>query len=201
MSKSLPLMILGVVLAVSTATIARSDDNTAIVPPTSVWNVEFEPVPEILRMHCVPLQSGPFQSGQGLVVKQVSQAFDASCQLRAGDILLSASGMPIRSVQDLPSRLPTQVVVMRRGQIILLGQRSAMMQGGPSSGVSASAYAGNNESVSVSQNGDQISVDMSLPSLHAGNIRYRGTRNQIQRKVQSSSLPPAAIERVLEAIR
>ncbi len=77
----------------------------------------------------------------------------------------------------------------------------ATVPGWAKAGVYASAQAGNNESVSVSRNGDQFSIDMSLPNLHAGNISYRGTRDQIQREVENSNLPPAAIERVLEAIQ
>lgn len=208
-------MILSIVIAVSTTTLARCDDTSAIDSSTSNWKVEFEPVPEILRWHCAALQSG-----QGLVVKRVHEDFNAPYRLLAGDVLLSVSGIPIRSINDLPgtpiSQLPLTAVVMRRGQIKTLGQSRpivgwprnnarfpgpAMMQDLAKVGVYASASAGGNESVSVSQNGDQISIDMSLPQLHAGNIRYRGTRDQIQREVESSNLPPAAIQRVLDAIR
>lgn len=70
--------------------------------------------------------------------------------------------------------------------------------GGPS--VFASAYAGNNESVSVSQQGDQWSIEMSLPDLHDETIRYRGTAAEIHQQVQSSNLPPQVVDRVLAVI-
>ncbi|KAA1260763.1 hypothetical protein LF1_33040 [Rubripirellula obstinata] len=203
-------IILSIVLTLSVPTIARCDDAVTTNSQTSNWNIEFEPVPEILRLHCPPLQSG-----QGLVVKRIGDDFDAQFQLNAGDILLSASGIAIRNVGDLPGQVPAHVMVMRRGQITPLGQgrrfcgwngyrpgfmNPAMMQQ-RQGGVSASSYADGNESVSVSQSGNQISLDMSLPGLDAGNISYRGTRDQIQREVESSNLPPAAIQRVLEAIQ
>jgi hypothetical protein len=67
-------------------------------------------------------------------------------------------------------------------------------------GVAASAYAGNNESVSVSQQGDQWSIEMSLPDLHDETIRYDGTAAEIHQQVQRSDLPPQVVDRVLAMI-
>jgi hypothetical protein len=220
-------IVLSIALAISTTSIARCGDAVTTDSQTIRWNIEFEPVPEILRMHFRSLQEG-----HGLLVKRVHTDPNRLYEFLAGDILLSVAGKPIRSINDLPTtpsnNFPVTVIVMRQGQIQPLrkdyskscwpGHRPmsrslpmfmdpgtfkvpATVPGWAKAGVYASAQAGNNESVSVSRNGDQFSIDMSLPNLHAGNISYRGTRDQIQREVENSNLPPAAIERVLEAIQ
>ncbi len=67
-------------------------------------------------------------------------------------------------------------------------------------GVSANSFSGGNESVSVSRNGDQISLDMSLPDLTDKPIRLRGSIDQIRKELQASGLSAAAKQRVMQAI-
>ena len=228
MYKSITSVICSFMLIASLTDVAHSEDSPTNKRPLIRWNVEFETVPKILRMHCPTPKSV-----DGLLVKQLGNDFRGPVQLRHGDVVLFAGGTPVSSIDDLPQQMPADLVVMRRGQVMPLtaspatrgwnqikptlrnpnrglgtlpcmtfpggaGMPFPAQQGG---GVSASSYAGNNESVSVSQNGNQISIDMSLPSLHAEKLQFRGTLSQIEQEVNRSNLPAAAKQRVLDAVR
>ena len=130
---------------------------------------------------------------------------------------MTADGEAVFGMASLPESPGANLIVLRGGEVIqsMLGRlaqwtRSAK-QSPPSIGsrdaarkrsvTSASAYSSGNESVSVAQNGDQITLEMSLPELQSAPIRFHGTRQQIMRDVQDSKLSPAARQRVLQAIR
>ena len=194
-------------------------------PPTTkqeTWGMTFAPIPNLMRMHVPYLQS----ENTGLLVDKVERDAPADkLGLQTGDIILqvqlvqrgeSPRGL-ITSVDQLPQPASSvEILVLRRGQVRQLPQPQLMgpqfvgaVAGGfgnggfgfaPAGGVSASSFAGANESVSVSRNGNQMSLDMSLPNLTSQPIRLRGTINEIQAQVRRSQLPPEAKQRVLKAI-
>lgn len=201
---------------------SRADQPAIGAPPEKIdaadslhpdWKVKFAPVPDLLRMHCPMLTPG-----HGLVVEQVVESKDAPFRLKRGDVLMSVDGMPVLERDGAPKLARTNVLVMRRGQMIPVhsarrAQAKASQFGQPfprmsqwslpgrtGVAVSTSAFAGSNESVSVSQNGDQVTVNLDLPNLHPAPLRYQGTRDQIEDEVRNSNLAPAVRRRVLEAI-
>ena len=111
------------------------------------------------------------------------------------------------SFESLPANMTPDVLVLRRGQVMPLGYPTASRGWNPfasprmGASVSASAFSTGSESVSISQNGNEILIEMSLPDLEAAPIRYRGTAEQIEQQVRNSNLSPAARQRVLDAIR
>ena len=174
------------------------------------WQVEFCTVPRLLRMHCPTLPEE-----QGVLVSQVSRRGPAAMfyDLLVGDVVLTADGKPVFGMASLPNFPGADLTVLRGGEVIAIEAREVcppvatvdplrtpLPQGSPL-GASATAYSAGNESVSVAQNGDQITLEMSLPELHSVPIRFRGTREQITKDVQESKLSPAARQRVLQAIR
>ncbi len=165
------------------------------------WGIEFGEVPELLRMHVPALRSG-----SGIVVQRIDDGDAPAAGLQVGDVLMAIDVVSIASVDQLPQTPQRNLTVLRRGRIVPLGVMQSSYSSVPFAlprlpGVSVSAFASGNESVSVSQNGNEILIEMSLPELASKPIRYRGTAEQIRREVQRSNLPPAARERVLEAIR
>lgn len=202
--------------------VSRADQPAIGAPPEKIdavdslhpdWKVKFAPVPELLRMHCPMLTPG-----HGLVVEQVVESKDAPFRLKRGDVLMSVDGMPVLERDGAPKLARTNVLVMRRGQMIPVHSARRAQANGSQFGqpfprmnqwslpgrtgvaVSTSAFAGSNESVSVSQNGDQVTVNLDLPNLHPAPLRYQGTRDQIEDEVRNSNLAPAVRRRVLEAI-
>ena len=177
------------------------------------WQMQVERVPQLLRMHCPTLGSN-----DGLVVSRIDPRGAAALTygLQRGDILLRVGEQPIVGFGSLPGSPGEDLIVMRSGRVITVPARkvdpAALTRPRPFrwnhrlapariSGVAASAFASGNESVSVAQNGDQITIEMSLPELESEPILFQGTRDEITRDVQSSKLSPAAKERVLESIR
>ncbi|MCC9643411.1 hypothetical protein LOC71_14090 [Rhodopirellula sp. JC740] len=205
----------------------KSESQAATVDPTvqseapshPQWKVQFTRVPPLLAMH-LPMLAGD----RGLVVKEVADENADNSLLQEGDVLLAVDGRPVVAGQGVPPMAQANIVVLRRGQSVTLPvhtlpahtlngriHQSHTLQPGfapypwlqprfAAPSVTASAYAGGNESVSVSQNGDQILVEMDLPQLHNGPLRYRGTREQIEEEVRNSNLAPAVRRRVMEAI-
>ncbi|MCC9658196.1 PDZ domain-containing protein [Rhodopirellula halodulae] len=200
----------------------RSESQAATADPTvqseapshSQWKVQFTRVPPLLAMH-LPMLAGD----RGLVVKEAADENADNSLLQEGDVLLAVDGRPVVAGQGVPPMAQANIVVLRRGQTVTLPvhslDRQMRQSHGPQPGfapypwlqprfaapsVTASAYAGGNESVSVSQNGDQILIEMDLPQLHNGPLRYRGTREQIEEEVRNSNLAPAVRRRVMEAI-
>ncbi|WP_047815965.1 hypothetical protein [Rhodopirellula islandica] len=196
---------------------SRADQPAIGTPPAKIdvaaslhpeWKVQFAPVPELLRVHCPMIAPG-----HGLVVEQVVESKDAPFQLQRGDVLMSVDGRPVLEREGAPKLARMTVLVMRRGQMTPVSSPAQsqfavpvprMSQwafpGRTGVAVSSSAFSGSNESVSVSQNGDQVSLDLDLPDLHPARLRYQGTRDQIEDEVRSSNLAPAVRRRVLEAI-
>jgi len=168
-------------------------------PPEIVW----AEVPQLLRMHVVML--GP---KAGIVCESLAPGSEAeSIGLRAGDILLENGGRRVKNVDHLAQiQLRPPLVVLRQGQIRVLPPTFAALPGvqpnsaiaGPRASVSASAassaQAGRSagRAVSISQAGDQISLEMSLPRWVDRPIRFQGTRAQIQRELALSDLPAGA---------
>jgi hypothetical protein len=178
------------------------------------WRVEFQPVPALVRMHCRLLKPE-----QGLVVGRVHRNSPSAMyyDLRFGDIVMSVGGQEVMGLATLPAMPGAELVVVRAGEEISLEPRvnvNPTPRQGPGRDahagisthagqydVSASSFASGNESVSVAKNGRQLSVKMSLPDLQSAPIAFKGTRQQILDQVKSSTLSPAAKQRVLEAIR
>jgi hypothetical protein len=71
---------------------------------------------------------------------------------------------------------------------------------GFSTSASATSIAGENQSVSISQAGDQITLEMIDPNLDDKPIRLRGTRQQIEDQLRTSDLTEAARQQVLRAL-
>ncbi len=177
------------------------------------WQVEFCSVPKLLRMHCPALPAE-----QGVLISRIDPNGPAAMfyDLQVGDIVVTADGEAVFGMASLPESPGANLMVLRGGEVIQVDARAvspvdsiakqsprpmnpAMPQG--QLGTSATAYSSGNESVSVAQNGDQITLEMSLPQLQSAPIRFQGTRQQIMRDVQDSKLSPAARQRVLQAIR
>ncbi|MGB7345360.1 MAG: hypothetical protein WBD20_14185 [Pirellulaceae bacterium] len=187
------------------------------ITASAAWGLEFAAVPDVLRMH-LPAISQP---GVGLLVAKRQEDLPGDQMgLLPGDVIIQADGHPISRPQDLPlPNATTGLIVLRRGQVQMLaagdffaGQpmaggvfANAMPRGfgmpplNPG-GVSASSFAGGNESVSVSRKGNQFSIDMSLPGLATGPIRLRGSIQQIEKQLGESTLSAAAKRRVMQAI-
>ena len=217
MNTRLPLAILSLALAMQVTRPAKCDDapsedsQIAATQPTTIenqpryhaaWGVEFRSVPQLLRMH-IPALHG----GHGLVVHRIAKDSAAANMLKVGDVLMTADGKPVKSFESLPANMTPDVLVLRRGQVMPLGYPTASRGWNPfasprmGASVSASAFSTGSESVSISQNGNEILIEMSLPDLEAAPIRYRGTAEQIEQQVRNSNLSPAARQRVLDAIR
>ena len=178
------------------------------------WQIELKPVPGLVRMHCPILKPE-----QGLVVGRVmrNSPWTMIYDLRYGDILMTVGGYDVMGLSTLPATPGAELVVLRAGEEVALSPRKDAaidpmrwrrrgLQAGLSthagnSGVSASSFASGNESVSISQNGQQLSVKMSLPDLHDGPIVFHGTREQVLEQVKNSKLAPAAKQRVIREIR
>ena len=71
--------------------------------------------------------------------------------------------------------------------------------GGIHSGAFASSSASGNESMSVSQAGDQISIEMSSPDGGAP-IRLRGTMDQVEQQMRNQALSPATRQKIRRAL-
>ena len=229
MNTKLPLAALSfLMLAASVIHPARAQWNFGMPGPTTQpeialvedcyvhpsWQVEFCTVPKLLRMHCPMLPAE-----QGVLISRISRRGTAAqvYDLRVGDVLLSAGGEPVFGMASLPEFPGAALTVMRGGEEVAIEARdvsptdlmtnqqrlplAAVVPQANPFGASATAYASGNESVSVSQNGDQITLEMSLPELQSAPIRFRGTREQIMRDVQDSKLSPAVRQKVLQAIR
>jgi hypothetical protein len=69
-----------------------------------------------------------------------------------------------------------------------------------STSASATSIAGENQSVSVSQAGDQITLEIIAPNLDDKPIRLRGTRQQIEQQLRTSDLTEAAKQQVIRAL-
>ena len=184
-------------------TLAQSEvvDRVDATTPVQGWGMTIAPPPEILRLHCPQLRGKI-----GLWVRQVDSAGPAAkLGIHAGDILLSASGRMLVAATALPSpELVSELVVMRRGQIRFLTPLHRNLQPFPMNNdwpsdqsVTASAFSGSfagtptNEgsgAVAISQVGDQISLQMTLPELGSQPVRFRGTRAQIEQQLQKSDL-------------
>lgn len=177
------------------------------------WQADFMPVPEIVTMHCPMLEPG-----QGVLVQRVHRGGMASVvyDLEYGDILLTVGDEKIFGLASLPAMPGEDLTVLRRGQVVPVAARAPEPQRdatkarrapwnrfplASSRGVVAKAFSSSNESVSVTQHGETISLEMSLPDLDSRPIRFQGTREQIERDVEASDLSPAARQRVLDAIR
>ncbi|MFK8110814.1 MAG: hypothetical protein AB8B91_01350 [Rubripirellula sp.] len=180
------------------------------------WNVRFAPVPKMLRLHVPELQAG-----HGVLISRGSNVPSSGIfyRLQSGDVLLAVGARNIHGMDSIPERPSGTLAVLRRGAVIPvrpiagcimppfprqrgLGLPTQQLGINPwSGGVSAVATSSGNESVSVSQNGNQISLEMSLPDLESQTIRYQGTRESIRRQVESSQLSPAARQRVMEALQ
>ncbi len=178
------------------------------------WLTEFCTVPKLLRMHCEVLPPE-----QGVLISRIERRGPAAMlyDLQVGDVLLSADGESVFGMASLPEFPGAKLTVMRAGEVISIEPRAACppdtivnqqplpwapaVPTGNGYGVSASAFASGHESVSVARNGDEITLEMSLPELQSAPIRFRGTREQITHEVQNSKLSPAARQRVLQAIR
>ena len=229
MNTKLPLAALSfIMLAATIIQPARAQWNFGMPGPTTQpeialvedcyvhpsWQVEFCTVPKLLRMHCSILPPE-----QGVLISRISRRGPAAMiyDLHVGDVLLTADGEAVFGMASLPEFPGASLTAMRGGEEISIEPRAvcppdptvnqqrlplaaAVPQGNPI-GATASAYSSGNESVSIAQNGDQITLEMSLPELQSGPIRFRGTRQQIIRDVQESKLSPAARQRVLQAIR
>jgi hypothetical protein len=217
MKRLLPVSALCLGLSVFALQASHADQPAIGAPPEKIdaadslhpeWKVQFAPVPELLRLHCPMIAPG-----HGLVVERVGDVKDAPFRLKRGDVLMSVDGMPVLERDGAPKLARLHVLVLRRGQMTPIGNsgQSQFNQSMPrmsqwafpgrtTASVSTSAFAGSNESVSVSQNGDQVSVSLDLPNLHPAPLRYQGTRDQIEDEVRNSNLAPAVRRRVLEAI-
>jgi len=68
-------------------------------------------------------------------------------------------------------------------------------------GASAIAFASGNENVSVSQVGDQMVIEMQSPDIGPGQLRMKGTRQQILDELNQSDLSPAAKRKVRQALQ
>lgn len=228
MNSKLSIVAFSMALAVSVHTLHAQSPwdgvpHTGIIPPRVAqfetnrnapnWQMQVERVPQLLRMHLPALGSN-----DGLVVGRIDPRGAAAMTygLHRGDILLRVGEETIVGFGSLPRSLGEDLIVMRAGQVITLPAREVdpaaltkpraypwQHRFAPARmpGVAASAFASGSESVSVAQNGDQITIEMSLPELESKPIRFQGTRDEITRDVQSSTLSPATQQRVLQAIR
>lgn len=177
------------------------------------WSVTIAQPPEILRLHCPPLRGEA-----GVWVRKVDPNGQAAARgIRTGDILLRADGRTLAASKRLPA--PDQVldlVVLRQGQIRFIAPvlpNFPKVHAGDDwmldRSVSTSAFSGdfagafaNDESgaVAVSQVGDQINLQMTLPELGDQPVRFRGTRQQIEQQLQKSTLTADGKQRVRRAL-
>ncbi|QDT08394.1 PDZ domain-containing protein [Planctomycetes bacterium K23_9] len=181
------------------------------------WGMHFAEIPDVLRLH-VPVLA---QKDTGLLVAKISpNQAGARLGLLPGDVIVQVDGQRVATIRDLPRpTAATAAWVLRGGQVRMMNQFMGPgdafhplalppafgppqfgMNAATQGGVSASSFAGGNESVSVSRSGDQFSIEMSLPKLSAGPIRLRGSVQEIQQQLSDSKLSPAAKQRVLQAI-
>ncbi len=103
----------------------------------------------------------------------------------------SMPGQRFPTMVQRPGRMPRAATSIPRG--LPSSYRST-------TSVSATSIARGNESVSISQTGDQISLELFNPRLDDKPIRFRGSRKQIEEQLQSSDLTEAARRQVLQAL-
>lgn len=176
---------------------ASADDDTT--PPTATWQMSLGPVPELLRIHFPMLPRDSV-----VLVHQVHPTgIAAEWGVQPGDLLLEVDRRPLQSAAQMPTTNQCrQMLILRRGRISVLNNpvlQAPAPRATTSAAVSAISFAGGNESVSVSQSGDQILIEMSIPEAF-GPIRFRGTRQEIVTAVDSSDLSAAAKRKVLTTI-
>ena len=182
-------------------------------PDTPKPDVELKPVPQILRLH-LPILG----QHRGVLIASVQPgSVPEKAGLRGGDVLLEAGGKAVIAgdpLAQLDASFP--MVVIRRGRTRVLhpgffdGAADSLMPpammfnpsvpGSVSSAVSSVSGAGG-RSVSVSRAGEQIALEMSIPDLAEGPIRFRGTSQEIRRQLDSSSLSEPAKREVRQALQ
>ncbi len=180
---------------------ATPADVAAEAPPTSPAGLRIAAVPQLLRSH-LPLL-GP---DAGLLIESVAAGSPAEAAgLVAGDILIEAGGRPLIAGKPLPQLDPTlPLVVVRGGQPRVLNQApvglpdAAMPPEGffrlPAgrAAVSAQTFAtgsGSGEAISVSQVGEQVTIEYDSPQCPGGPVRFSGSIGQIDQQLVESDLP------------
>ncbi|MCS7471640.1 PDZ domain-containing protein [Stieleria sp. ICT_E10.1] len=172
-----------------------------------------QPVPTLLRLH-LPILG----EKRGVLVEAVAAGSAAAgTGLRAGDIILEAGGRAVITGDALQQPDPAfPLVVLRRGRAQVL-HPAAMenrfpermfgppMPGNRSTGTSVSSSAissgSGSRAVSVSRAGDQIAIEMSLPEMAEGPIRFRGTAAEIEQQLGQSTLGEAVKREVRTVLR
>lgn len=92
---------------------------------------------------------------------------------------------------SVPLRVPRKRVPWRK-----------VAPAGPGVSISSSAVTSgaNGRAVSIGRAGDQVSLELSLPGLSNGPIRFQGTLEEIERELQVSDLSEAAKQEVRAAL-
>jgi hypothetical protein len=149
----------------------------------------------------------------GVLIESVAAESPAEAAgLIAGDILIEAGGHPLLAGKPLPQLDPTMpLVVVRRGQPRVLNPTpvgladAAMPPGGifqtPAgrAAVSAQTFAtgsGGGEAISVSQVGEQVTIEYDSPQCPGGPVRFSGSIGQIEQQLGESELPMPVQNRI-----
>ncbi|PAY20438.1 hypothetical protein CKO51_06270 [Rhodopirellula sp. SM50] len=172
-----------------------------------------QPVPTLLRLH-LPILG----EQRGVLVEAVAAGSAAAgTGLRAGDVILEAGGRAIIAGDALQRPDPAfPIVVLRRGRTRVLypgAMENGFMDqmftppvpadqpGGTSVSSSAIRSGSGSRAVSVSRAGDQFAIEMSLPELAEGPIRFRGTAAEIEQQLRQSTLGEAVKREVRTVLR
>tara|TARA_R110002049_G_scaffold2750_8_gene22273 strand:- start:224837 stop:225490 length:654 start_codon:yes stop_codon:yes gene_type:complete len=180
---------------------AQTSDGYRLVNK-AVWDVQFAPVPSVLRLHVADLPSHG-----GMLVQSIPPGSQASrLGLHVGDILLEVNGNPVNSPADLPSLNPnTRAVSLHRGEVRRLHMPFPCFYPMPADvsrrgGVSASSFAVGNESIAVRSIGDQQEIAIATPALKDTMLRVQGTRSHLQQQILDAGLSPETTRRAFRAM-
>ncbi|QDV47380.1 hypothetical protein Enr13x_72890 [Stieleria neptunia] len=196
-------------LLVAFAVLAQTPPAAAEPEP----ELTLQPVPALLRLH-LPILG----EQRGVLVEAVAaESAAAGAGLRAGDVILEAGGRAVITGDALEQPDPAfPIVVLRRGRTQVLQPAATEnrffdrmfgppMPGNRRSGTSVSSSAissgSGSRAVSVSRAGDQIAIEMSLPELAEGPIRFRGTAAEIEQQLRQSTLGEAVKREVRTVLR
>ncbi|TWU57009.1 hypothetical protein Poly51_29300 [Rubripirellula tenax] len=203
----------------------------AEAPVADEWGMTLTEMPELLRMHLPLLRphkgmvvesvaEGSRAAELGLRVGDILTEIDQRPVQAASDLgnanpriglMVIRRGVPKMLVAGMGNRPGAMLPNVNRFPVIqpnrpAMGRSFSPLGTSPGTRSSASSsvsssVSGNGESVSVSQNGDQIMLDIASSDPNVGRVRMSGTIAEIQDQLENGELSDGAKAAVRRALR